>query len=114
MSLMASNRQVADVTVVDLSGRLVVGDESKMFRETLKNLAGQGQKKVLLNLAGVSYIDSSGLGALVGGYTTFASHQGQVKLLNLTKNIHDLLRITKLLTVFEVHNDEAAALKSFH
>jgi anti-anti-sigma factor len=113
MNLTASNRQVADVTVVDLSGRLVLGDESQIFRQTLKNLAGQGRKKVLLNLAGVSYIDSSGLGALVGGYTTFASHHGQVKLLNLTKTIHDLLRITKLLTVLEVHNDEAAAVRSF-
>ena len=114
IKLKASNRQVADVTVIDLSGRLVLGDESKMLRDTLKNLAGQGQNKILLNLADVSYIDSSGLGALVGGYTTFASHHGQVKLLNLTKSIHDLLRITKLLTIFEVHSDEAAAINSFH
>jgi anti-sigma B factor antagonist len=114
MSLTASDRQVNGVTVVDLNGRLVLGEESKLLREKLKNLAGQGQKKILLNLAGVSYIDSSGLGALVGGYTTLTSQQGQLKLLNLTKNIHELLQLTRLLTVFEVHNDEAAAVKSFH
>src|ERR1700687_2432158 len=98
MGLTASSRQVDDVTVVDLSGRLVLGEESKMFREKLKDLAGQGQKKVLLNLAGVTFVDSSGLGALVGGYTTLTTHGGQLKLLNLTKFIHDLLQFTKLLT----------------
>lgn len=113
MSLKTSARKVDGVTVLDLSGRLVLGEESSSFRDTLKNLASQGQKKILLNLADLSYIDSSGLGALVSGYTTLAGQQGQLKLLNLTKKIQDLLQITKLLTVFEVYTDEKTALKSF-
>lgn len=113
MNLTENRRQVDGVTVVDVSGRIVLGEESSMLRESLKELAGSGQKKVLLNLAGVSYIDSSGLGALVSGFTTIAGQQGQLKLLNLTNKVHDLLQITKLLTVFEVYNDEATALKSF-
>jgi anti-anti-sigma factor len=113
MSLTISPRKVDAVTVLDLSGRLVLGEESGALREKLKELAGQGQKKILLNLANVSYIDSSGLGALVSGYTTLAGQQGQLKLLSLTKKIHDLLQITKLLTVFEVYNDEKTAIRSF-
>jgi anti-sigma B factor antagonist len=113
MSLKIGARKVDGVTVLDLSGRLVLGEESAALRDTLKDVAGKGQKKILLNLADVSYIDSSGLGALVSGYTTFTSNQGQLKLLNLTKKIHDLLQITKLLTVFEVYNDEKTAISSF-
>jgi anti-anti-sigma factor len=113
MSLTVRNRQRDGVTVIDLNGRLVLGEESKMLREELKNLASQGRNKILLNLAGVSYIDSSGLGALIGGFTTVTSQHGQLKLLNLTKSVHDLLQLTKLLTVFEVHTDEAAAVRSF-
>ncbi len=113
MSLKTSSRQVGGVTVVDLSGRIVLGDGSSILRDTLKDLAGRGQKQILLNLADVSYIDSSGLGALVSGYTSLKGQQGQVKLLNLTTKVRDLLQITKLLTVFEVFNDEAAAVRSF-
>ena len=113
MSLKISARKVEGVTVLDLSGRLVLGEESAALRDTLKDLPSKGQKKILLNLADLSYIDSSGLGALVSGYTTLAAQQGQLKLLNLTKKIHDLLQITKLLTVFEVFNDEKTAIKSF-
>ena len=114
MCLTASQRQLNGVTVVDLSGRLVLGEESKMIREELKNLASRGQKKILLNLAGVSFIDSSGLGALIGGYTTVTSQQGQLKLVNVSQTIHEILQMTRLLAVFEVHSNEAAAVQSFH
>ena len=113
MSLKAGSRQVDGVTIVDLSGRIVLGEATTTLREMLQNLLSQGQKKILLNLAEVSYIDSSGLGALVSGYTTLSGQQGQLKLLNLTKKVQDLLQITKLLTVFEVHSDEATAVRSF-
>ena len=113
MSLKAGSRQVDGVTIVDLNGRIVLGEATTTLREMLQNLLSQGQKKILLNLAEVSYIDSSGLGALVSGYTTLAGQQGHLKLLNLTKKVQDLLQITKLLTVFEVHTDEATAVQSF-
>ena len=113
MNLTTSRRLVDGVTVLDVTGRIVLGEESSMLREELKDLASSGQKKVLLNLAGVSYIDSSGLGALVSGFTTFTGQQGQMKLLNLTNKVQDLLQITKLLTVFEVFNDEKTAVQSF-
>ena len=100
MSLKASTRQMGTVTVIDLSGKIVLGDGSSLLRETVKDLASRGQKKLLLNLADVSYIDSSGLGALVASFTTIKGQEGQIKLLNLTSKVHDLLQITKLLTVF--------------
>lgn len=113
VSLKASSRQVDGVTIVDLSGRLVLGEGTSTLREVIQDLISRSQTKVLLNLADVSYIDSSGLGALVSGYTTLTSKQGQLKLLNLTRKVHDLLQITKLLTVFEVFDNEANAVKSF-
>ena len=113
MSIKATNRQVDGVTIVDLSGRLVLGEGTSTLREVLQDLVGRGQKKILLNLGDVNYIDSSGLGTLVSGYTTLTGQQGQLKLVNLTTKVHDLLQITKLLTVFEVFDNEAAAIKSF-
>jgi anti-anti-sigma factor len=113
MNLTTRSRQVDGVTVVDITGRIVLGEESQTLRESLKTLAANGQKKVLLNLGGVTYIDSSGLGALVAGFTTITGQQGQLKLVNLTNKVHDLLQITKLLTVFEVFTDEATAIQSF-
>lgn len=113
MSLKASSREVDGVTVLDLSGRIVLGEGSEVLRTALADLTSRGIKKILLNLADVSYVDSSGLGAMVSGYTTITGQQGQLKLLNLTKKIHDLLQITKLLTVFEVFEDESKAVKSF-
>jgi anti-sigma B factor antagonist len=104
---------VDDVTVVDLSGRITLGEGSTVLRDTVRELLGRGQKKILLNLGDVTYIDSSGIGELVSGFTTVANQGGQLKLLNLTKKVHDLLQITKLYTVFEVHNEEAAAIRSF-
>ena len=113
MSIKTSTRQVDSVTVVDLSGRITLGEGSTVLRDAVRDLLNRGQKKILLNLGDVTYIDSSGIGELVSGFTTVTNQGGQLKLLNLTKKVHDLLQITKLYTVFEVHNDEAAALRSF-
>jgi anti-sigma B factor antagonist len=113
MNLKVGSRKVKGVTVLDLSGRLVLGEETRTLRETLKELAVRGEKKILLNLADVSYVDSTGLGTLVSGYATLSGQQGQLKLLNLTKKIRDILQMTKLLTVFESFDDEAKAIESF-
>src|SRR5438046_7345071 len=98
---------------MDAVGRITLGEGSSVFRETLREQVGKSQKKILLNLADVSYIDSSGIGELVSGFTTVTNSGGQLKLLNLTKRVKDLLQITKLYTVFDVHDDEAAAVRSF-
>ena len=113
MSIKANTRQVDGVTVVDLSGRITLGEGSATLRETVRDLLNRGQKNILLNLGDVTYIDSSGIGELVSGFTTVTNQGGQLKLLNLTKKVHDLLQITKLYTVFEVHNDETSAIRSF-
>ncbi len=113
MSIKASTRQVDSVTVVDFSGRITLGEGSTVLRDTVRDLLNRGQKKILLNLGDVTYIDSSGIGELVSGFTTVTNQGGQLKLLNLTKKVHDLLQITKLYTVFEVHTDEATAIRSF-
>jgi len=101
------------VTVVDVAGRITLGEGSSALRDTLRDMVGQGHKKMLLNLGDVSYIDSSGIGELVSGFTTVTNQGGQLKLLNLTKRVKDLLQITKLYTVFDVHDDEASAVRSF-
>jgi anti-sigma B factor antagonist len=108
-----STRQVDGITVVDLSGRITLGEGSTMLRDTVKDLIAKGNKQILLNLGDVTYIDSSGIGELVSAYTTVRNQGGELKLLNLTKKVHDLLQITKLYTVFDVKDDEAAAVKSF-
>lgn len=113
MSVKLTTRQVGDVTVVDAVGRITLGEGASTFRDSIRDLAASGHKKLLLNLAEVSYIDSSGIGELVSGFTTVANQGGSVKLLNLTKRVQDLLQITKLYTVFEVHDDEAKAVRSF-
>ncbi len=113
MSVKLSTRQVGDVTVVDVAGRITLGEGSSALRDTLRELVSKNHKKVLLNLGEVSYIDSSGIGELVSGFTTVTNQGGQLKLLNLTKRVKDLLQITKLYTVFDVHEDEAAAVRSF-
>jgi anti-sigma B factor antagonist len=104
---------VGNVTVVDVAGRITLGEGSSALRETLRDLVAKNQNKILLNLADVSYIDSSGIGELVSGYTTVTNTGGSLKLLNLNKRVKDLLQITKLYTVFEVHEDEAAAIRSY-
>lgn len=113
MSIQLSTRQVNDVTVIDYSGRITLGEGASVLRDSLRSMAGEGHKKILLNLADVSYIDSSGLGVLVQSYATLNSRGGQLKLLNLSNRVKDLLLITKLLTVFEVFDDEGQAVRSF-
>lgn len=113
MSVKLTTRQVGDVTVIDAAGRITLGEGSSAFRDTIRDLSNRGDKKLLLNLGEVTYIDSSGIGELVSAFTTVTNHGGQLKLLNLSKRVQDLLQITKLYTVFEVFDDEAAAVRSF-
>ena|SRR5258707_3911395 len=113
MPCKATIRQVGDVTIVDLSGRITLGDGSGVVRETVKDVLKGGRKNFLLNLGDVSYIDSSGLGELVGAYATSANQGAQIKLLNAQKRVDDLLQLTKLYTVFESFTSETDALRSF-
>ncbi len=113
MSMKASTRQVDGITIVDLSGRITLGEGSVVLRDTIKDLLSKGQKKILLNLGDVSYIDSSGIGELVSAFTSVRNQGGELKLLHLTKKVHDLLQITKLYTVFDVKDDEATAISAF-
>ena len=106
-------RQAGDVTILDMNGEVRIGDGSVALRDAIRNLSSAGKNKILLNLASVSYIDSSGIGELIANYTTVKREGGQLKLLNLTDRIQNLLVITKLLTVFDSFEDEAEALKSF-
>src|SRR5262249_24520822 len=110
----SSTRQVDGVTIVDLSGRITLGEGSIILRDTVRELIGKGNKKILLNLGDVNYIDSSGIGELVSSFTRVRNQGGELKLLSLTKKVHDLLQITKLYTVFDVKDDETAAVKSFN
>lgn len=113
MSFRATAREAGGVTIIDLSGRITLGEGSSMLRQMVRDLLGKGQQKILLNLGDISYIDSSGIGELVSGYTTVRNQGGELKLLQLTKRVHDLLQITKLYTVFDVHDSEQRALESF-
>lgn len=113
MSMKATNRQVDGVAVVDMSGRITLGEGSVVLRDSIRDLIGKGNKKILLNLGDVTYIDSSGIGELVSAFTAVRREGGELKLLNLTKKVHDLLQITKLYTVFDIKDDEATAIKSF-
>ena len=113
MSMKTSTRQVDGVTIVDCSGRITLGEGSVILKDVVRELLSKGQKKILLNLGDVNYIDSSGIGELVSGFTTVTNSGGQLRLLNLTKRVKDLLQITKLYTVFDVKDDEAGAVKSF-
>ena len=113
MNLKTSKRQVDGVTIVDCSGRITLGEGSVVLRDQIRDLLSKGNKRILLNLGDVSYIDSSGIGELVSAFTAVRNQGGELKLLNLTKKVHDLLQITKLYTVFDVKDDEAAAVKAF-
>lgn len=113
MSISINERQAGDVTILDLSGKITIGEGSVILRQKVRDLLAGGKNKILLNLGDVSYVDSSGIGELVSSYTTVRNQQGALKLLNLTEKIQDLLAITKLLTVFEVFEDEGDALASF-
>ncbi|HTQ87347.1 MAG TPA: STAS domain-containing protein [Candidatus Solibacter sp.] len=113
MDLRATNRDIGDATVVDISGRITLGEGSAALRTMVRQLLDHGRKQIILNLADVNYIDSSGIGELVSSFTAVKKEGGELKLLNLTKKVHDLLLITKLFTVFDVHNDERKAVSSF-
>jgi len=113
MDLKATNRDIGSVTVVDISGRITLGEGSAALRGMVRQLLDHGRKQIILNLGDVQYIDSSGIGELVSSFTAVKKEGGELKLLNLTKKVHDLLLITKLFTVFDVHNDEHKAVSSF-
>ena len=113
MALTIASREVDGVTVLDLSGRITLGEGSVQLRDAVRDLISKGAKNILLNLGDVNYIDSSGLGELVSAFTTAKNQGGEIKLLNLTKKVHDLLQLTKLYTVFDIKDDEASAIASF-
>jgi len=113
MSLKIGVRESGSVVILDLNGRITIGEEAASLRDTIKELLESGQKNILLNLAEVSYIDSTGLGQFVGSFATVTSKGGQLKLLNLQKKLQELMQITKLITVFESYTSEPAALRSF-
>lgn len=113
MNITLATRQIKDVTVLDSAGRITIGEEVGIVRDTVTKLLANGQKKFLLNLAEINYIDSAGLGGLIAVSTNVAEKGGKLKLVNLTKRVHDLLQITHTYKIFEVYDDEAAALNSF-
>ena len=113
MTLAITTREVDHVTLLDIRGRIVLGDETDALRTAVRDLLARGKKKIILNLADVDYIDSSGVGELVGSFTTVRNAGGEHKLLNLTKKVHDILNVTKLYTVFDIRDDEFKAVKSF-
>ncbi|HEY6767974.1 MAG TPA: STAS domain-containing protein [Candidatus Sulfotelmatobacter sp.] len=108
-----TNREVSHVAILDINGRIVLGDETDTIRRSVRELIAQGKKKIILNLAGVDYIDSAGVGELVAGFTAVRNSGGELKLLNLTKKVNDVLNVTKLYTVFDIKDDEFKAIKSF-
>jgi anti-sigma B factor antagonist len=113
MSVKLNTRQTGDVTVIDVSGRITLGEGSSSIRDEVRNLTASGNRKILLNLGDVSYIDSTGIGELVAGFTSATKAGGTMKLLNPTKRVQDLLRISTVNTVFDVHEDEEHAVQSF-
>jgi anti-sigma B factor antagonist len=113
VALTIASREVNGVVILDLSGRITLGEGSVQLREAVRGLIGKGKKNILLNLGDVNYIDSSGLGELVSAFTTAKNQQAEVKLLKLTRKVHDLLQLTKLYTVFDIKDDEASAIASF-
>ena len=113
MSMKYTTRESGGVTIVDLSGKITMGEGSGTLRDAVRDIVAKGSKKIVLNLGDVNYIDSAGLGELVSAYTAVKNAGGELKLLNLTKKVRDLLVITKLVTVFDVKDDEASAVGSF-
>ena len=112
MSLDINTRETAEAVILDLSGRITLGEPLAELRDSIREALAGDRKSILLNLADVSYIDSSGLGQLISSYATTTSRGGQMKLLNLQKRVNDLMQVTKLLTVFETYTSEEAALRS--
>jgi anti-sigma B factor antagonist len=113
MHMTTTTRQVGGVTIADVSGRIVLGEECSALRELVCDLLSKGHKKILFNPGDVNYIDSSGLDHLVSAFTSVRKQEGELKLLNLTNKVHDLMQITRLYTVFDIMDDEAVAVKSF-
>src|SRR6266446_8628201 len=113
MNMTTKTRQVSGVTVVDITGRIVLGEESAALRDLVCDLLSKGHRQILFNLAEVNYIDSAGLGSLVGAFTSVRRQKGELKLLNLTNKVRDVMQITKLYTVFDIMNDAAVGVKSF-
>jgi len=113
MNMTTTTRQVGGVTIVDICGRVVLGEESAALRNLVCDLLNKGHRKILFNLGDVNYIDSSGLGSLVSAFTSVRKQEGELKLLNLTNKVQDVLQIAKLYTVFDIMDDEEAAVKSF-
>ena len=113
MSLKIESREVGHVSILDVRGRIVLGDEIHVLRDAVRSLVAEGKKKIILNLAEVDYLDSSGVGELVGSFTTVRNAGGELKLLNLTQKVQDVLHVTKLYTVFDIKDDEFTAVKSF-
>jgi anti-sigma B factor antagonist len=113
MSLKAAVRQSGNVNIVDLSGRITLGEGSGLLRNTVKDLVTAGQIRILLNLKEVSYIDSAGLGEMVGSYASVTNQGGEIKLLNVQSKVDSLLQVTKLYTVFATYTDEDEAVRSF-
>ena len=113
MTLQGTCREVGDIAVVDFSGKITLGEGSATLRKLVRDLVDNGRRKILLNLADVDYIDSSGIGELVGAYTTVRGASGELKLVYLTKRVRDIIQITRLFTVFDVQPDEASAVRSF-
>ena len=114
MSFTAASREIGGVTVIDMDGRITLGEGSTLLRDLIRENLDAGHKKIVMNLAGINYIDSTGLGELVSAYRLVKSQGGELKLLNLNKKVSDLLQITRLYAVFDIHNDEAQAVASFH
>ena len=113
MSMKVATRQVDGITILDLSGRITLGEGSVTLRDAVHDVLAKGSKKILLNLENINYIDSSGIGELVSGFTSVRNSGGELKLLNLTKKVHDLLQITKLYTVFDIWDNEASAISAY-
>lgn len=113
MTIKTTIRKVGDVRIVDLSGRIILGDGTKALRETVQGLLAEGQRRILLNMGEVAYIDSAGIGELVASLISVRNRGGELKLLKLTRKVHDAVQITKLYTVFEISDDEGAAIRSF-
>ena len=113
MALSIASREVDGVTVLDLNGRITLGEGSVQLRDAIRDLIGKGQKSILLNLSEVNYIDSSGLGELVSAYTTARNQGAALKLLGLSKKVNDLLQLTNLYTVFDIYDDEASGIASY-
>ncbi len=114
MSFTAAIREIGGVTIIDMVGRITLGEGSALLRDLVRQNLDTGHKKIVINMSGINYIDSTGLGELVSAYRLVKSQDGELKLMNLNKKVSDLLQITRLYAVFDIHNDEEQAVTSFH